>query len=411
MEKTFGFYFFIRKAVSRKRAGLHDIYLRITVNGEVSEMNTKRNCAPNMWDPRADRVAGKTDGAKSINGYLEVLEKKIYEHRKTLVDTDQPVTALNIKLMLNGLPINQPIKKPKHMIMTIFRQHNDEIKALVGSEYSENTLERYEVSYRHTLNFLLHKYKAPDMEINDLNYEFMAAYEFWLKTVRKCDHNSTMKYLANFKKIVIRCIKYGLLTRDPFVAFKLTKREVERIALTESEITRITNETFEIAGTAIVRDIFLFSCYTGLAYADVEKLRRTDIVIGNDGEQWLISRRQKTDITARIPLLPPALAIITKYINHPRCTAKSMVLPVPSNQKVNEYLKIVANKCDITKTLTFHIARHTFATTVTLSNGVPIETVSKMLGHRNLKTTQHYAKILDKKIGDDMRGLREKYRS
>jgi integrase len=220
-----------------------------------------------------------------------------------------------------------------------------------------------------------------------------------------------MKYLANFKKIVIRCIKYGLLARDPFVAFKLTKREVERIALTESEIERITNETFEITGTAIVRDIFLFSCYTGLAYADVEKLRKTDIVIGNDGEQWLISRRQKTDITARIPLLPPALGIISKYINHPRCTAKSMVLPVPSNQKVNEYLKIVANKCNITKTLTFHIARHTFATTVTLSNGVPIETVSKMLGHRNLKTTQHYAKILDKKIGDDMRRLREKYRS
>jgi site-specific recombinase XerD len=159
-----------------------------------------------------------------------------------------------------------------------------------------------------------------------------------------------------------------------------------------------------------VRDIFLFSCYTGLAYADVEKLKKTDIVTGNDGGQWLISRRQKTDITARIPLLPAALSIINKHANHSKCVAKNLVLPVLTNQKMNDYLKIIANQCCITKTLTFHIARHTFATTVTLSNGVPIETVSKMLGHRNLKTTQHYAKILDKKIGDDMKHLMERYK-
>lgn len=248
------------------------------------------------------------------------------------------------------------------------------------------------------------------MDIEELDYAFMSEYEFWLKSVRKCDHNTAMKYLANFKKIVIRCIKNGWLQRDPFIAFKLTKREVERIALTESEIEKITNEVFQMEGTSIVRDIFLFCCYTGLAYADVEKLKKTDIVIGNDGEKWLISKRQKTDVTARIPLLPPAIAIMNKHANHPRCLEKNLVLPVLSNQKMNDYLKIIANQCKITKDLTFHIARHTFATTVTLSNGVPIETVSKMLGHRNLKTTQHYAKILDKKIGDDMKGLREKYK-
>jgi site-specific recombinase XerD len=299
---------------------------------------------------------------------------------------------------------------PKYMLMEIFRQHNDQIRALVGREYAAGTLDRYETSYKHTLNFLQWKYQITDMDITRLNYEFMAEYEFWLKSVRKCDHNSTMKYLANFKKIVIRCIKNGWLKQDPFIGFKLTKREVERIALTQSEIDRIGSEIFPMEGTSIVRDIFLFSCYTGLAYADVEKLKTIDIVTGNDGDKWLISRRQKTDITAKIPLLPAALNIIDKHANHPKCVAKNLVLPVLTNQKMNDYLKIIANQCNITKTLTFHIARHTFATTVTLSNGVPIETVSKMLGHRNLKTTQHYAKILDKKIGDDMKGLMEKYK-
>jgi site-specific recombinase XerD len=159
-----------------------------------------------------------------------------------------------------------------------------------------------------------------------------------------------------------------------------------------------------------VRDIFLFSCYTGLAYADVKKLKRSEIIIGIDGEQWLVSRRQKTDISARIPVLPAALTIIERYKNHPQCHDKDQVLPILSNQKMNAYLKEIADACRIQKTLTYHIARHTFATTVTLTNGVPIETVSKMLGHRNLRTTQHYAKILDKKIGEDMKGLKEKFR-
>jgi site-specific recombinase XerD len=184
---------------------------------------------------------------------------------------------------------------------------------------------------------------------------------------------------------------------------------VERVALTENELEKITNYDISIERIRVVRDIFLFSCYTGLAYADVKKLKRTDIVDGIDGGKWIISRRQKTDITARIPLLQPALDIILKYAFYPQCTGTNCVLPVLTNQKMNAYLKEIADCCGINKSLTYHIARHTFATTITLSNGVPIETVSKMLGHRNLKTTQHYAKILDNKISHDMQGLKAKY--
>lgn len=215
-----------------------------------------------------------------------------------------------------------------------------------------------------------------------------------------------MKYLSNFRKIVNICIRNGWLQKDPFIAFKMTKREVERTALTEFELQTLAVKKFSIERLTIVKDIFLFSCFSGLAYSDVKKLRRSEIVIGIDGEKWLISRRQKTDITARIPLLQQALDIIDRYENNPQCILENRVLPVLSNQKMNAYLKEIADLCGINKNLTYHIARHTFATTVTLSNGVPIETVSKMLGHRNLKTTQHYAKILDIKISADMKQLR-----
>ena len=189
----------------------------------------------------------------------------------------------------------------------------------------------------------------------------------------------------------------------------MTKREVNRVALTHHELQKISNNKFSIKRLEVVKNIFLFSCYTGLAYADVQKLKRSEIEIGIDGEQWIFTKRQKTDVLSRIPLLPPALKIITQYENDPQCKYAGLVLPVLTNQKMNAYLKEIADLCGIDKNLTYHIARHTFATTVTLSNGVPIETVSKMLGHTNIKTTQHYAKILDRKISDDMKNLKEKY--
>jgi site-specific recombinase XerD len=281
--------------------------------------------------------------------------------------------------------------------------------ALVGQEYAPGTLERYKTSYKHTQSFLEWKYKLKDIDITKLNFEFISDYEFWLKSVRKCDHNTTMKYLSNFKKIVIKCIKNGWLQKDPFIGFNMAKREVERTALTENELEIIQTKSFSIKRLKLVRDIFLFSCYTGLAYADVQKLKRSEIMIGVDGEKWIFTKRQKTDSSSRIPILPPALEILKQYQEDPQCKFQDKVLPVLSNQKMNSYLKESADACGICKNLTYHIARHTFATTVTLSNGVPIETVSKMLGHRNLKTTQHYAKILDKKISEDMKNLRLKY--
>ena len=217
-----------------------------------------------------------------------------------------------------------------------------------------------------------------------------------------------MKYLANFKKIVLECIKKGWISSDPFIGFKTTRKVVVCVALTKAEINSIVTKKLNSERLEYAKDIFIFSCYTGLAYIDVKKLRRSQIVKGVDGEEWIITERQKTDSPTRLPLLPAAVEIMNKYKDHPKCSIDDYVLPVLTNQKMNAYLKEIADTCGIDKNLTFHIARHTFAITITLSNGVPIETVSKMLGHKSLKQTKHYAKILDLKISEDMALLMER---
>ncbi len=294
------------------------------------------------------------------------------------------------------------------MLLEIFQYHNDQVKALVGKEYSKGTLTKFNTVLNHTRAFLQWKYKLDDIDIRKLDYEFITELEFWYKSVQHCDHNTTMKYIACVKKMVIRALRSGWLQHDPFMGFNLALREVEREALTAEELEHMAAKLFVTDRLTQVRDIFLFSCYTGLAYSDVQKLRRSEISTGIDGGKWIFTRRQKTDTASRIPILPMAEAILLRYADHPQCKAKDRVLPILSNQKMNAYLKEIADCCGITKRLTFHIARHTFATTITLSNGVPIETVSKMLGHRNLKTTQHYAKILDRKVSQDMQALKEK---
>jgi site-specific recombinase XerD len=404
--KRFGLLFYLKKPRGYS-SGDRPIYMRITVDGIVTELSLQRSCDPASWDARAYRATGKTEPVRALNAYLNTVQAKVYEAKLLLIQAGHPVTAENIKNQVLGREIVSG-ERPR-MIMEIFAYHNQQMAALVGKEFAAGTLERYETSLKHTRSFLEWKFKVPDLDIRKLDFEFIADYEFWLKSVRRCDHNTTMKYLSNFRKIVNRCIQNGWISRNPFTGFKMTKREVERQALTQEQLDAISNKIFVAERLTQVRDIFLFCCYTGLAYADIQKLRRSEIVTGIDGEKWIYTKRQKTESPFHIPILPPALEIMQRYANHPQVVTGDRVLPVLSNQKMNGYLKEIADVCGITQNLTFHIARHTFATTVTLSNGVPIETVSKMLGHRNLRTTQHYAKILDRKISQDMQLLKNKW--
>lgn len=401
MEKNFGCLFYLKKA-SKNQTGEIFIYLRITVDSTSIEISTKRKCCKESWNVQAGRVHGKTDYARNVNAYLDTLQQKVFEAKRKLIELDIEVTPHAIK----DLTLGKNINKQKHMLIELFKRHNEQIKALVGKEYAQGTYQIFNRTLKHTVDFLHYYLKVSDVDINKLDYDFIKEFEFWFKSVRKCDHNTTMKYLSCFKKIIVHCVKSGKLQRDPFLGFSMARREVEKQALTEAQLQRIACENFGPPRLRLVRDIFLFCCFTGLAYADVQKLKRSEIIERSNNELWIITKRQKTDTTSRIPILPTALEIINQYKDNKECELKGTVLPVLSNQKMNSYLKEIADTCKISINLTFHIARHTFATTVTLSNGVPLETVAKMLGHRNLKTTQHYAKILDKKISDDMKRLR-----
>jgi site-specific recombinase XerD len=332
------------------------------------------------------------------------LKSKIYDAEKNLIKTDIPINSETLKNKLLG------IEERRRTLIPIFQDHNNKIKELVGKEYAPGTLERYKTSLKHTIDFLEWKYKISDIEIDKINHAFITDYEFYFRSVRNCANNTAVKYIKNFSKIIKICLANNWIDRNPFSNYKAKVREVERVYLSEEEIENIINKDFKTDRLSLVRDIFLFSCFTGLAYIDVKNLTKSHISLGIDGEKWIFTHRQKTETASKIPILPITQMIIDKYADNPQCLNEDKLLPILSNQKMNAYLKEIAGVCEIEKELTFHIARHTFATTVTLTNGVPIESVSKMLGHKNLRTTQHYAKVLDKKVSEDMKILRDKFK-
>ncbi len=241
-----------------------------------------------------------------------------------------------------------------------------------------------------------------------MNSEFVNEMSFWYKTVRHCSHNTTMKYISNLKKVVILCINNGWLVKDPFASFSLKLEDKEPVYLAKEEIQRLIEKDINNIRLQRVRDIFIFCCFTGLAFIDVKQLKRSEVCIGIDGQFWILKNRQKSAVPSRIPLLPIAIQILEKYQEDPGCIAKDVLLPVLSNQKYNSYLKELSDISNIHKPLTSHSARHTFGTTVTLANRVPIESVKEMMGHKHIKQTLHYARVLPIKLSEDMQLLKER---
>ena len=383
--------------------GVCPIYTRVTINSKRFEFSTNKFISPDKWSTEGAKVKGNSEDARSINNQLDIIKNQIMDAEKRLYKKEIQINSENLRNELFG------IKERERLLIPIFTEHNRKIKELVGSEYAPGTLERYETSLKHTKDFLQWKFRVSDIDIEKIDHAFITEYEFYLRTERKCANNTAVKYIKNFHKIINICLANGWLTKDPFANYKAKVKEVIREFLTEQEIQSLMEKEFVSERLELVRDIFVFSCFTGLAYIDVKQLTQDNIVLGIDGDKWINKNRQKTDTNSKIPLLPTAQYIMDKYSDYPVNKNKGTILPILSNQKMNSYLKEIATVCGINKELTFHIARHTFATTVTLSNGVPIETVSKMLGHTNLKTTQHYAKILDKKISEDMQVLKAKF--
>jgi site-specific recombinase XerD len=401
MKTNFSMLFYLKKQ-KNYTSGLAPVYLRITVDGERAEVTTNRECEPEKWNSHSGRATGTKENIKSLNAFLDNLQSDAYEAHRYLHENGKLITAESLKNRMLGK------SEKSYMLIELFKDHNSKVASLIGKGFAPATHKRYETSLRHTQAFLKFKFGVTDINIEKVDNAFITDYDYYLRTTNKCNNNSTLKYIKNLGKIIRICLSNGWIIKNPFVNYKGKIKTVNRVYLTEEEVQRMANKSFDIDRLSQVRDVFLFCCFTGLAYVDIKKLKISEITKGVDGGLWIFTNRQKTETRSAIPLLPTATQLIKKYSNHPLCINKDMPLPVPSNQKMNGYLKEIAAMCGIDKILTSHIARHTFATTITLSNGVPIETVSKMLGHSSIKQTQHYAKILDLKVSADMLLLRQK---
>ena len=402
MDTTIYLRFHIKKS-KLNRKGLTPVMMRITMDKKRSEINIGRNVEPDKWSSKSEKMMGRSVEANDLNDFIELMRKKAKAVQKSFVENEEAITLPKFVSRFKGEE-----KDRSKMTLEVYKEHNEQMDRLSGKNISKSTAKRYWTCYSHVEQFINEVYKADDYKMKDIDHQFISRFEYFLKTKRECNHNSALKYVNNFKKIVRIALANQWIDRDPFYNYKVQFESVEREFLNALEVQQLIEKDLHLDRLKLVRDMFVFSCYTGLAYADVKKLSQEDITTGIDGGKWIRIKRTKTKSLSSIPLLPIAEEILNRYQDHPEVKKGDFILPVLSNQKSNAFLKEIALMCGIKKPLTTHLARHTFATTITLTNGVPIESVSKMLGHKDLRTTQHYAKIVDRKISDDMATLKKK---
>lgn len=393
---TFGVTFFTR--LNSKKTDNALIFVRITVNGKRSEISLKRNVSQKLWDKNKGKVKGNTTEARALNNYIQQVRNKLYDSYSELQKEGKLITVATVKSRYLGTD------EQHRTLLQLVSYHNKTVKTVL----KPGTLKNYRTTENYLKKFIKKIYKVDDIQLKQLNYALVIDFEQYLHKLPNLNNNGLMKHIERFKKLCKLGVKLEWLEKDPAINYQLHFDRVERDYLTEEELNTLETSTLEKQTHKIARDVFVFSCYTGLAYCDVFSLTQENIVLGIDGNKWLMTQREKTATKVRVPLLNTAMTIIEKYQEHPKCIQTGKLLPVYSNQKMNQYIKEVTKKLKIEKHLTFHIARHTFATTVTLSNGVPIETVSKLLGHSKIATTQIYARVIEKKISEDMNSLRQK---
>ncbi|WP_159516878.1 site-specific integrase [Sunxiuqinia indica] len=384
---------------SKSRAdGKCPVYVRCTMNGQRFELSTGIFIIQESWDDGMQKVIGRTEEAKILNNRLDKIGSRVQDVYNQLESKGNPFSVFHVKSRLQGV-------SDEKGVIEILDNIIKGIEARVGNDYSEGTLKHYKTSRERLAHFFKIKLRKNDFPLSMVDYSFLNSFDLYLKTEHRLKPNTVLTYHKHLKKVLNTAIAMNLLSHNPYSSFKVSRNETHRDYLTIQELEKIKSKEINTLRMEIIRDVFVFACYTGLGYAELIELSHSHIHQGNDGGKWIIIDRNKTNIRCQIPLLPQAKAILGKYGNFPENKNKGKLLPVRSNQKMNEYLKELAEICGIKKKLSMHVARHTFATTVTLANGVPIETVSKMLGHTSLKTTQIYARIVDSKISKDMERL------
>ena len=384
MRSTFRVLFFLKRD-KQKANGNVPLFCRITIDKQEARFGIKKDIHPSIWDVHAGRAVGRTSEIVEINSIIDKTKSALFNVYNDLLLSDTNVTAEKVKNRFLGVATSS------HNLLEHFQRHNDDVERLIGISKSKATFQKYEVTRKHLANFIKEKYNLSDISFKEINHLFITDFEVYLLTTCGCNPNTTAKFMQFFKRIVIIAKNNGWIKADPFANYKIRLKKVDRGYLTQEEVEAIMAKQFSTKRLEQVRDIFVFSCFCGLAYIDVKKLRKENIRTSFDGNLWIMGKREKTDVSFSIPLLDIPKQILEKYEG---TLPDNRILPVPSNQKMNAYLKEIGDLCEINKEISFHLARHTFAT-LTLSKGVSIESVSKMLGHKDISITLNtYTKFI-----------------
>lgn len=391
--QTFNVLFFIRKTRTVK-SGETPIMLRITIQGQLAEMQLKRTVKPELWSQAKERCTGKDSKSVEVNRYLESIKLRLYEIHRTLEDENKLINPMEIKRRFLGLD-------EKHkMFFEVFQEHNDKCRELIGKDYAKVTVSRFDTCLKYFKEMLLKQYHLKDIPMKEINNAIIQDYIHFLKSKKNLQENTVIRYMKVVKKITNMALANDWIDKNPFMNIHFHEQEVHKEFLTKEELEILRTKVFNVPRLELVRDIFLFQCWTGLAFIDVSELKPEHLVTDNEGNIWIRKARQKTKIMCNIPVLPVAASILDKYKDVSDCTGK--LLPVLCNQRMNSYLKEIADVCGIQKNLSTHTARHSYATSICLANGVSMENVAKMLGHADTSVTKHYARILDQNILKDM---------
>lgn len=395
MNKKFRVSFYLRSY--KTKDGKSPVLIRLYLNRERLIIgSTGLYVDEKQWENTKCRVKGRSTEANKLNEALERIELDLM-HLFRRYEFSESLSLDFIKAEYLG------VNESNESFIAFFDGFLSQVKEEIGITRAQASYQKFTVLKKHFVAYLQKVYKRKDLLLGELNFKIISGFEHYLLTVGKCQHNTVMRMMGNLKTITIRAFKSGLLKQDPYANYKIQFNKTNRGFLSEAEIQTLMSKEFAISRLEVVRDIFIFSCFTGLAYIDVAQLMPENIVEVN-GRKWIMTKRQKTNVPSNILLLDVAEAIIKKYQGQDE---KGRVLPILTNQRMNSYLKEIADICGITKKLTFHLARHTFAT-LAISKGVPIESVSRMLGHTKIATTQIYAKILNTKIEADMLSFADK---
>lgn len=374
------------------------IYLRLTVNGKRVEKSLNRSIDSKRWDCKRQRAKGNVEGVRILNQFLNSVEHELYMSKQELINNHNRITVETLMNKYLG------VDEQNHSLIEVVEYGNKRKKMLV----KESTYKHYVVALKHVKNYLKHQYKVTDIDIKEVDYQFILDYDFYLRTKKNVGNNKAVRYVKTLAGLFRTTVEKGWISIDPFVNYKKKKVVKDVVYLTQTEIDAIYNKTISNKSLERVRDLFIFSTFTSLAYCDVKDLKKEHIVKNIDGYRWIKTTRRKSEVVCDIPLLPVAEEIIKKYENDPLVINSEKLLPVLSNQKTNSHLKVIGALCGISKNLHFHMARHNFGTIIAAANRLPIETSMRIMGHKTMAMARHYAQISTAMIVDDVAELRKK---